>query len=254
MPEGNALPCSHGGNGGSNVEGTTPCCPLGKDGCEIITELMQLRQQVLTDPLTGLYNVRHFVVALEQELERTQRTGISTALMMIDLDHFKRINDQWGHEVGNRVLRGTANCIRENTRKLDIQCRYGGEEFAVILPSTERRLALQVAERVRAALQDTLFYVADDSDQTIAVTASIGLAWHGTGQWHSQQSLVEEADRYLYQAKQQGRNQVCYGTEEATDVSVSSGEKELLHDLFASSNNDDDDEDFSATDGWDEDD
>ncbi|ASP38812.1 GGDEF domain-containing protein [Bacterioplanes sanyensis] len=224
----------------NNAVTTTPVCPLGEAQCPVIDEVMQLRQQVLTDPLTGLYNVRHFTAALEQELERTERTGIATALMMIDLDHFKRINDQWGHEVGNRVLRGTAACIRENTRRLDVQCRYGGEEFAVILPSTERRLAIQVAERVRLALQDAMFYVDDDSDQTIDVTASIGIAWHGMDQWHSQQSLVEEADQYLYQAKQQGRNRVCYADQDAHAVTVSQGEKALLHDLFVDEDSPDD--------------
>ncbi|GGY47017.1 hypothetical protein GCM10011297_19960 [Bacterioplanes sanyensis] len=241
---------THSSPGALQPQMCEPRCPVGESHCAIIDELMELRQLVVTDPLTGLFNVRHFTAALEQELERTQRTGIATALMMIDLDFFKRVNDDWGHEAGNRVLRGTANCIRDNTRKLDVQCRYGGEEFAVILPTTERRLAIQVAERVRAAIAEAVFYADDEQQQAIPVTASIGLAWHGNGQWHTRQSLVEEADAQLYRAKESGRNRVCYA-QAGSQVAVSQGEKDLLHDLFAPADDEAQNADADDDSSWD---
>ncbi|EDO25551.1 predicted protein, partial [Nematostella vectensis] len=156
------------------------------------------------DPLTSLYNVRFFRQALDQEIERTQRTLISTAVMMIDLDHFKQVNDTYGHEAGNRVLRQTARLIRDSTRRLDIQCRYGGEEFVVILPTTELMLAAHVAERLRESIEATPVFL--DDDNHISVTASIGLALHSADAPLTAAELVAAADEQLYRAKEQGRN------------------------------------------------
>lgn len=86
------------------VTNDRPQCPVGETQCPVVEEVLQLRQQVITDPLTGLFNVRYFRTALAQELERTERTLLPTALIMLDLDHFKQVNDSWGHEVGNLVL------------------------------------------------------------------------------------------------------------------------------------------------------
>ena len=130
-------------------------CPARQQECCYLDELKTLRKQVITDPLTGLFNVRYFRDSLESELERTRRTGMSTCLMIIDLDHFKRVNDTYGHENGNRVLVHCAELLQSQTRKLDICCRYGGEEFVIILPSTELMLAQQVAERCRSLLAQT---------------------------------------------------------------------------------------------------
>jgi two-component system cell cycle response regulator len=194
-------------------------------------ELLTLRAQVITDPLTGLFNVRHFRTALDIELERTTRTGVPTALMMIDLDHFKQVNDQWGHEVGNQVLKTTAELIGQATRQLDIQCRYGGEEFVVILPSTSLLLASQVAERLRKLIAQTDINVAGD---ILHVTASIGLSVRLVNEQIDASCLIKHADECLYQAKIEGRNKVCFkALEEKREVTVSTDEKEALLGMFS---------------------
>jgi two-component system cell cycle response regulator len=194
-------------------------------------ELLMLRAQVITDPLTGLFNVRHFRAALDIELERTTRTGVPTALMMIDLDHFKHVNDQWGHEVGNQVLKTTARLIGQATRQLDIQCRYGGEEFVVILPSTSLLLASQVAERLRKLIAKT---EVDAEGKVLQVTASIGLSVRLVNEQIDATHLIKKADECLYQAKSEGRNQVCFNAaEETAEVTVSIDEKAALLGMFS---------------------
>jgi two-component system, cell cycle response regulator len=194
-------------------------------------ELMALREQVITDPLTGLFNVRHFRSALDKELERTLRSGVPTALMMIDLDHFKQVNDQWGHEVGNHVLKMTARLIGQATRQLDIQCRYGGEEFVVILPSTSLLLASQVAERLRELIEHAEM---DVDGQALKVTTSIGLSVRLANERGSADRLIKEADECLYQAKHSGRNKVFFHSAEKTvEAAVNSDEKEALLGMFS---------------------
>ncbi|WP_430461439.1 GGDEF domain-containing protein [Thalassolituus sp. LLYu03] len=206
-----------------------PACPVGESVCPVIDEVMRLRELVITDPLTGLYNLRYFLTALDQELERTERTHIATAVMMIDLDHFKSINDTWGHQAGDEVLRQTARIIRDSTRRLDIQCRYGGEEFVVILPSTERRLAVQVAERLRENIEFTPVVA---MGREIHVTASIGIAFHSADHPCDATGLIAKADELLYEAKHKGRNQVCYPEFSVETTAVSGAEKDLLHGMF----------------------
>ena len=209
---------------------TAPQCPVGESHCTVINEVIALREQVVTDPLTGLYNLRYFHQALEQELERTERTRIATAVMMIDLDFFKQINDTWGHEAGNDVLTSVAAIIRASTRRLDIQCRYGGEEFVVILPSTERRLAVQVAERLR---ENIAAAEVETAGQTLTVTASIGLAFHNADNPDNASGLVASADHFLYKAKREGRNRVCYPAFESEEVIVCGEERQALGSMFA---------------------
>lgn len=194
-------------------------------------ELLTLRAQVITDPLTGLFNVRHFRTALDIELERTTRTSVPTTLMMIDLDHFKQVNDQWGHEVGNQVLKTTARLICQATRQLDIQCRYGGEEFVVILPSTSLLLASQVAERLREMIAQAEM---DVEGNVLRVTASIGLSVYLAHEVSDASSLIKKADECLYQAKNEGRNRVCFKSlEENIEATVSMDEKEALLGMFS---------------------
>jgi len=218
-----------------NIKAEQPDCPVGESICPIINEVISLREQVMTDPLTGLFNLRYFHQALEQELERTERTRISTSLMMIDLDFFKEVNDTWGHEAGNEVLKQTADLIRASTRRLDVQCRYGGEEFVVILPSSERRLAVQVAERLRENIAANTFPAVG---QQLKITASIGLAFHNADSPSDVSGLVADADHYLYKAKRGGRNQVCFPPFAEEEAAVSSEERVALGSMFADKNDD----------------
>ncbi len=189
-------------------------CPVDVPDCRWLDELGQLRQEnealkelVTTDPLTGLFNYRYFQEILGGEMQRSQRTGRPTSLVMIDLDHFKSINDHRGHEAGNVALQTAARVFREELRQFDIICRYGGEEFALILPQTSLPIAVNVAERIRVCLQQA---VVRFEGVEFKMTASFGVAIFQQGSNQSEKALVEEADKYMYQAKQQGRNQVCH--------------------------------------------
>ncbi len=215
----------------------TPSCPVGEPQCLVIdqlqalrTEVAELSEQVRTDTLTGLFNFRHLRLTLEQEMERTRRTDQPTAVIMVDLDHFKQVNDNWGHEVGNQALVATAESIRQTTRRLDIPCRYGGEEFTIILPSTDLLIALQVAERIRLRIEQTEILV-DGVD--IQLTASFGVDIYRSHQDETPEQFIQRADQCLYEAKQSGRNCVCHGSRGLRAASaVSNEERDLLGDFF----------------------
>jgi len=216
-----------------------PLCPISEPSCAVIDKMVDLRRELIdlqalvrTDSLTGLYNFRHFKSVLNQEMERTRRTNQATALVMIDLDFFKTVNDLWGHEVGNQALISTAQVLNRVTRQLDTPCRYGGEEFAIILPSSDLITATQVAERVREAIESTPIWV---EEQDIGLTASLGVALYSVGQADTPEQFIARADACLYQAKDEGRNKVAQEIlEEAEDLSMSFDEKEALLDFFSS--------------------
>ena len=186
-----------------------------------------------TDQLTGLANYRYFCQALEQEMERTQRGGQPTTLIMLDVDYFKKVNDNWGHEVGNQALIHIAGLMCQTVRRLDIPCRYGGEEFAVILPNTELAASIPVAERLRKAIEETPLPVAE---QQLSLTASLGISSYLLGEDVSLEELVQRADHYLYQAKQEGRNRVRHASLPKVEL-VSRDEKDALFDLFGGAGN-----------------
>jgi diguanylate cyclase (GGDEF)-like protein len=204
----------------------------------LAAEVEQLTDLVTKDTLTGLSNYRHFTNVVSQEMERSRRTGQPMTLIIIDADHFKKVNDNWGHEVGNHALKLISSCIVQSIRQLDIACRYGGEEFVVIFPSTDITTSIRVAERIRAAIESTpLIIQLDDSDEPIKhpLTVSIGVssfpAKIENDDWHK---LVERADNKLYEAKLNGRNQVCYGKIATESQQVSEDEKSALFDIFNS--------------------
>ncbi|WP_338109478.1 GGDEF domain-containing protein [Pseudomaricurvus alkylphenolicus] len=216
-----------------------PACPVGENRCQVIDEVVALRrevadltEQVHTDTLTGLNNYRHFSKALDYEMERTQRTGQTTALIMVDLDYFKKVNDTWGHEIGNQALIQTAGLLKQAVRKLDIPCRYGGEEFVVILPSTDLLTSSQVAERLRHLIESTPLAVKEGV--WIDLTASMGVDVYAATHDENQEEFIQRVDTLLYQAKNNGRNQVCTG--ERRDMqpttTVSNDEKDALFGLF----------------------
>ncbi|WP_082439461.1 MULTISPECIES: diguanylate cyclase [unclassified Massilia] len=164
-----------------------------------------LKQQSTVDALTGLYNRRYFDESLKRELARAKRTRSSCSVIMVDLDHFKRINDSYGHDAGDLVLKAAAKQLFSRLRASDVACRYGGEELVLLLPECEAEAAAKCAEGIRRALSDIEF---DHLGQRIAgVTASFGVAaWPTHGSDSSE--LVKAADKALYSAKRAGRNRV----------------------------------------------
>ncbi|MBI3523050.1 MAG: diguanylate cyclase [Betaproteobacteria bacterium] len=165
----------------------------------------ELQDQAIRDPLTGLYNRRYFNETLERELARAQRDTSSLCLMMIDLDHFKQVNDTHGHPAGDEILRLFGAMLRANARAGDIPCRYGGEEFLLLMPKIPLESARQRAEQLRAEFAAR---VAQVGEYSIQATLSIGIAAypeHGD----TPDVLTQAADLALYLAKQEGRNRVA---------------------------------------------
>jgi diguanylate cyclase (GGDEF)-like protein len=156
------------------------------------------------DPVSGLYNRRHFHARLQEELQRAERADSTVALLMIDLDDFKRVNDTYGHGAGDTTIRAAATIIRRSVRPFDICTRYGGEEFAVVMPDSSATIAETVAERIRSRIGG--WRAADDALGALQITASIGFALgHRTT---STDEFLARADRALYAAKNAGKNQV----------------------------------------------
>lgn len=212
---------------------------LQQDVSQLRKEVDALKQQARTDNLTGLFNYRHFALALDQEMERTQRSGNTTGLIMVDLDFFKKINDTYGHETGNQVLIHTAQRLKQGIRKLDIPCRYGGEEFVIILPSTDHLTTIQVAQRLRKMIEDSPI---ESGDNTIQLTASLGADVYSSYHQETQEAFIKRVDALLYQAKHGGRNQVCSGRRKDLNLqsTVTADEKSALHGLFDNFDDDDD--------------
>jgi len=178
---------------------------VGRDVTERKRLLKELEAQARTDALTGLANRRHFLERAEVELARAQRYGGPLSVFMLDLDHFKRINDTHGHKVGDRVLCRLAQIFATTLREIDLPGRMGGEEFAVLLPETDAESARSVAERLRATIAEAKVVL--DQGLPIDFTASIGVATT-LGPDGNIDMLLSKADKALYEAKSQGRNKV----------------------------------------------
>ncbi|AVS76379.1 GGDEF domain-containing protein [Acidovorax cattleyae] len=178
----------------------------------------------LKDPLTGLANRRHFRTVLEREIDRVTRAGEAALLLMLDIDNFKRVNDTHGHMAGDIVLQSIARTLSRCVRPMDTLSRYGGEEFAVVLPACQAGFGKVVAERIRRAVERTPVRISPTVE--LNVTVSIGGAF--ALQWIRSTTLLwtERADSQLYKAKLAGRNRVSI--EEQPDSTVSAEEKSLL--------------------------
>lgn len=203
-------------------------CPLPGELSRLQKECERLRELSHLDALTGFYNFRYLSTALETEMERTRRSGLPTSLIMIDLDHFKSINDNHGHECGNQALRWAASVWRENIRRIDIPCRYGGEEFSIILPGTRIQLALRAAERLRSVLSRSPIMF---DGHEIVMTASFGVDSYRLGEVISTEALVKRTDEYLFRAKERGRDRVCYNEallSALRETEVTEKEREVL--------------------------
>ncbi|HET6490820.1 MAG TPA: diguanylate cyclase [Syntrophales bacterium] len=174
---------------------------------ERLRESEQRYQELsITDGLTKLFNSRQFYAVLRGEIERSNRYDLPLTVLMLDIDDFKKYNDTYGHLEGDRVLTRFSEIIRECLRHTDSAYRYGGEEFAVILPSTRGEQGVVTAERVRIALKNEIFKPGPDKE--IRVTVSIGVAQHNKSE--EMMDFLRRADQNLYTAKGAGKNQVCF--------------------------------------------
>jgi diguanylate cyclase (GGDEF)-like protein len=161
-------------------------------------------KKAVMDELTGTFNRRYFETKLEDELTLAKRFRMKLSLLMIDIDHFKQINDNFGHQIGDVVLQETVAVIKNSLSSTDFLCRYGGEEFAVIMTETELEKAVEIAEKIRKEVEEHIFY---GGDRIIPVRVSIGVAEYPANAV-IKQILIEKADQALYQAKNSGRNNV----------------------------------------------
>ena len=169
------------------------------------------------DSLTGLYNRRYMDETLIHELHRAKRNGEQVAVLMLDIDHFKRFNDSFGHEAGDAVLQELGRYLRSSTRGGDIACRYGGEEFALILPSSTQQEGARRAEEIRQGVK--LLTLVDKKRSLGEINVSLGVAVfpdHGT----EPAALLKAADSALYQAKRSGRDRVVLFGREPVEVAL----------------------------------
>ena len=175
---------------------------------------LELRQSVtntmalaVTDDMTGLYNRRYFDRHLGVMLGKAQTQDRDMALMILDIDHFKSVNDTYGHDIGDAVIREFAVRLKRNIRGIDLACRFGGEEFVVLMPDTDFRQAELIAERVRQSIGDRVFDVG--AGRPLSVTVSAGVTLNESAS-DSPESLIKRADVALYRAKREGRNRVVF--------------------------------------------
>lgn len=181
---------------------TLALCPI-----YLARQFEQASKDALHDGLTGVFTYRVLDERLAEELSRSSRTGTSLGLLFIDLDHFKPVNDNYGHGVGNQILRGVAEVLEDATRSTDIVCRYGGDEFVIVLVNPDRQAADRIADQIRTDVKALRVPVPGGD---VGVTLSIGVAYHSgvTGTKMTSEELMAEADAALYVAKAQGGNTV----------------------------------------------
>lgn len=173
---------------------------------EVRAARAQLETLAVQDELTGLYNYRYLHTRLGEEFKRSERYRDPLACAMVDVDHFKQVNDAHGHDVGDRVLEEIARRLRGAVREIDVVARYGGEEFLLVLPSTHFAGALTVADRVWRSIGGSEIEIDAIS---LNVTISVGVALYPSRDIRSKDDLLKAADRALYQAKTDGRNRIC---------------------------------------------
>ena len=177
----------------------------------------RLRTLARNDPLTGLLNSRAYYDLCDSQIRTSKRSSDHFSILFVDLDYFKRINDEYGHKAGDKVLRVVADCLTKMKRQSDLLARVGGEEFSFFLPQTGLAGAMQLAERIREAIEEIHPQV--NGKTRLTLTASIGVAQHQGDRW-SMEEIEREADQAMYQAKRLGRNQVAAFVAASEDASV----------------------------------
>ncbi len=208
----------------------------------IVLKMTSLQEKLLslanTDELTGLYNRRSFFEQLDRELRQARLKGGTLGILMFDLDHFKDVNDTYGHPTGDYVLKEFAGLLQNNIYPLDIPARYGGEEFITIMPDTDKEKAMQAAEKLRKLVEEHLWQF---ENKTIRITSSVGVSTTGAFIMSDSLELVKRADTALYAAKNSGRNRiVCWDDIEGTQigkVQVSTHNYDQLHAKLTSLSN-----------------
>lgn len=179
---------------------------------------IKLHEMAIRDGLTGLYNHRYFQQTFDKKLEDSRRNGAALSLVLLDVDNFKVFNDNNGHLEGDRLLMQLAKLISSHARRSDISSRYGGEEFALLLPDTELEHAVKFAETIREKIAAHPFRHRERQPNG-CLTVSIGIASY-PARGEDKSELFQAADESLYEAKRQGRNRVCYAKEEQTEACV----------------------------------
>jgi diguanylate cyclase (GGDEF)-like protein len=178
----------------------------------------------LKDPLTGLANRRHFRTVLDRAIDVVARSGEPALLLMLDIDHFKKVNDKHGHPAGDLILQAVAQCLAKCVRPMDTVARYGGEEFSVVLPNCHTAFGATVAERIRQSIEAMQTVVAPGV--TLKITVSVGGAYAPEWVRSTAKLWTERADVQLYRAKDDGRNRVYLDQQQ--EIYVSAEEKSLL--------------------------
>jgi len=181
-------------------------------------DLDEVRRESMLDPLTKIFNRKSFDEGMLKSFADAGENGKPLCLMLLDIDHFKRFNDTWGHQTGDQVLRLVAMTLKSNIKGKDMAARYGGEEFAAILPETDLEGAMIVADNIRKAVQAKELLKRSTNEKLGRITASFGVAAYKPGD--SPSSLIERADRCLYAAKHAGRNRVFCETELKDDEKI----------------------------------
>jgi diguanylate cyclase (GGDEF)-like protein len=182
-----------------------------------LRQMYVLEQESITDPLTGMYNRRYLDRRIVEEFQRAMRFEQPFSVFLLDIDHFKNVNDLYGHQIGDMVLRKLGHLIMDSVREVDVVIRYGGEEILVILPNTREGNAFELAGRLRKQIEETVMVAPDPQSgrPAIHITISIGVSeYQFSDGWDNARRVMERADKALYRAKDQGRNRVIASEKE----------------------------------------